>query len=196
MSNFYKSYPPPPYGNGPGNNPYNSYPYPPRSPYGGPPMYNPPYSDPYIELKDYGGKPFVINIDEATKMNNNFRLALWTGKHLQVTLMSIMPGEDIGLEIHPDIDQFLRIEQGMGTVKMGDRKDRLNYCRNVSDDDAIMIPAGTWHNLINTGRMPLKLYSIYAPSTASVLVQFTRPRQTLKRLKETIGIKYKSTNLY
>lgn len=77
--------------------------------------------------------------------------------------MSLGVGEDIGLEIHPNVDQFLRIEQGRGIVKMGKSKDNLNFQRHVYDDSAIVIPAGTWHNLINTGNTPLKLYSIYAP---------------------------------
>ena len=143
------------------------------------PMYNPdfwgkspnqylPYTDqpntgaPII-LKDYGPEPFVVNIEEAAKQNNNFRIALWTGCHLQLTLMSINVGEDIGLEIHPNLDQFIRIEKGQGLVKMGDRKDRLDFQRKVYDDYALIIPAGKWHNLINTGNEPLKLYSIYAP---------------------------------
>ena len=116
-----------------------------------------------IGLIDYGRKPFVININEATKQNNNYRTALWTGNHFQVTLMSLKAGEDIGLEIHPNVDQFLRIEQGQGIVQMGKRKDNLNFVRNVYDDSAIMIPAGTWHNVTNTGNIPLKIYSIYAP---------------------------------
>ncbi|WP_404328753.1 cupin domain-containing protein [Mesobacillus maritimus] len=115
------------------------------------------------KLKDYGPNPFVINIDEATKQNDTFRTALWTGDHLQVTLMSIDVGEDIGLEIHPDLDQFLRVEQGQGVVQMGDSKEQLDFQENVYDDYAIVIPAGKWHNLTNTGNVPLKLYSIYAP---------------------------------
>jgi len=118
---------------------------------------------PPIELRDYGGKPFVVNIERAAEQNNNYRTALWTGKHLQVALMSIEVGGDIGLEVHPDVDQFIRIEQGRGLVQMGERRDRLDFERNVSEDDAIMIPAGTWHNVTNTGRVPLKLYTIYAP---------------------------------
>lgn len=114
-------------------------------------------------LTDYGPKPFVININEATKQNNTFRTALWTGTHFQVTLMSLKAGEDIGLEIHPDVDQFLRVEQGQGIVRMGRREDNLNFERRIADDSAIIIPAGTWHNVINTGNSPLKLYSIYAP---------------------------------
>lgn len=116
-----------------------------------------------IELKDYGPVPFVVNINEATKQNNTYRTALWTGNHLQVTLMSLKVGEDIGLEIHPNVDQFLRIEQGQGIVQMGKRKDNLNFVTKVYDEFAIMIPAGTWHNVTNTGNTPLKLYSIYAP---------------------------------
>ncbi len=116
-----------------------------------------------ISLKDYGSETFVVNINKAVKQNNTYRTALWTGKHLQVTLMSINVGEDIGLEIHPNVDQFLRIEQGQGIVQMGKSKDNLNFQRNAYDDFAIMIPAGTWHNVTNTGNIPLKLYSIYAP---------------------------------
>ena len=120
-------------------------------------------SDNSILLKDYGGEPFVVNINQAAKQNNTFRTALWTGTHLQVTLMSLNVGESIGLERHPNVDQFLRIEQGQGLVQMGKSKDNLNFVRNVYDDSAIMIPAGTWHNVTNTGNIPLKLYSIYAP---------------------------------
>jgi mannose-6-phosphate isomerase-like protein (cupin superfamily) len=116
-----------------------------------------------IPLRDYGAQPFVVNIDEAAKQNNTFRTALWTGKHLQVTLMSIDVGEDIGLEVHPHVDQFLRIEEGQGLVKMGDTKDHLDFEEWVGDDYAIVVPAGKWHNMINTGSRPLKLYSIYAP---------------------------------
>lgn len=115
------------------------------------------------ELRDYGPEPFVINIAEATKRNPNFRTVLWTGCYLQLTLMSINPGEDIGLEIHPFVDQFIRIEQGQGLVQMGDSKECLDFQRMVYENDVILIPAGKWHNLINTGNIPLKLYSIYAP---------------------------------
>jgi mannose-6-phosphate isomerase-like protein (cupin superfamily) len=112
---------------------------------------------------DYGGEPFVVNIKEATTENNNYRTALWTGDYFQVTLVSLHEGEDIGLEMHPDVDQFLRIEQGQGIVQMGDQQDQLNFEEEFFDDFAIVIPAGKWHNLTNTGEVPLKLYSIYAP---------------------------------
>lgn len=116
-----------------------------------------------IPLMDYGPRPLVINIDQATKQNNTYRTALWTGKHLQVTLMSINVGDDIGLEIHPTTDQFIRIEEGQGLVQMGDRKDNLDFQAMAGDDFAIMIPAGKWHNVTNTGNIPLKVYVIYAP---------------------------------
>ncbi|MCH1624533.1 cupin domain-containing protein [Fredinandcohnia quinoae] len=116
-----------------------------------------------IISKDHGPNPFVVDINEAAEHNKTFRTAIWTGQHLQVTLMSLNPGEDIGLEIHPSTDQFLRIEEGHGIVRMGRRKNHLTFERKLSDDSAIMVPAGTWHNVINTGRTPLKLYSIYAP---------------------------------
>ncbi len=116
-----------------------------------------------LMLKDYGPEPFAIDIEKATKENDNFRLALWTGKYLQVTLMSINVGDDIGLEIHPDLDQFIRIEEGQGLVKMGSSKNCPDFEANVRDGYAFVIPARKWHNLINTGNRPLKLYSIYAP---------------------------------
>ena len=122
-----------------------------------------PGNNGFIEIKDYGPNPFVINIDEATKQNSTFRTALWTGDNLQLTLMSLNPGEDIGLEVHPHADQFIRIEEGRGVVTMGDSKDMLDFEEMVCDDFIFIVPAGKWHNLTNTGNKPLKLYSIYAP---------------------------------
>lgn len=116
-----------------------------------------------IVLQDYGPNPYVVDINQATLQNDTFRTALWTGSHFQITLMSLNPGEDIGLEMHPDVDQFLRIEQGEGIVQMGDKADNLTLQQKVYDDYSIVIPAGTWHNLTNTGNTDLKLYSIYAP---------------------------------
>ncbi|WP_315073854.1 cupin domain-containing protein [uncultured Clostridium sp.] len=131
-----------------------------------------------IKLQDYGPQPYVVNIDRATKQNSNFRTALWTGDHLQVTLMSIKVGDDIGLEIHPDTDQFIRIEDGQGTVRMGKSKDNLDFQANAREDFAIMIPAGTWHNIINSGNKPLKVYSIYAPPHhPRGVVQVTKPAE-------------------
>jgi mannose-6-phosphate isomerase-like protein (cupin superfamily) len=117
-----------------------------------------------MEIKDYGAEPFVVNIEDATKQNKTYRTALWTGAHLQVTVMSIEVGEDIGLEVHPDTDQFLRIEEGQGLVQMGDSKENLNFEEKAKENYAILIPAGKWHNVTNKGDKPLKIYSIYAPS--------------------------------
>ena len=117
----------------------------------------------HLPMGDYGPDPFVTNIDKATLQNRNFRTALWTGRHLQLTLMSIPTGGEIGLEIHPETDQFIRIESGNGMVMMGPAKNRLNFQRPVSDGYAVFVPAGTWHNIINTGNRPLKIYTIYAP---------------------------------
>jgi mannose-6-phosphate isomerase-like protein (cupin superfamily) len=115
------------------------------------------------ELQDYGGEPLIVNIDRLTKENPNYRTALWTGRDLQVTLMSIPIRGDIGLEVHPDTDQFLRIESGYAQVLMGYSQDRLDYQEQVDSDYAILVPAGVWHNVINIGQVPLKVYSIYAP---------------------------------
>lgn len=114
-------------------------------------------------LQDYGPKPLVINIEEATLDNENFRTALWTGAFSQTTLMTIQPGDDIGLEVHEDHDQFLRIEEGEARVELGDSEDTLEEF-SASDDFAIFVPAGTWHNLTVVGTTPLKLYSIYSPA--------------------------------
>jgi mannose-6-phosphate isomerase-like protein (cupin superfamily) len=113
--------------------------------------------------QDMGRTPWVVNIEEITLANTQFRVARWTGEHLQMTLMSLKPGEEIGLEQHNDIDQFIRIEQGNGRVLMGRSKDGMTFERTVEDDWVIFIPAGYWHNVINTGELDLKLYSIYAP---------------------------------
>ena len=116
-----------------------------------------------MDITDHGPKPFVTNIEKATLANENYRSTLWTGKNLQVTVMAIQPGHDIGLEVHGDHDQFLRIEQGSATVYMGPSKDILEETL-ATDDDAVFVPAGTWHNLVNTGDLVLKVYSIYAPA--------------------------------
>jgi mannose-6-phosphate isomerase-like protein (cupin superfamily) len=115
-----------------------------------------------IDIKDSGPAPFVGGIEALTVANDNYRTTLWTGNNLQVTLMSIQPGHDIGLEVHEHIDQFLRIEQGQATVNMGPTADNLQVWQ-AKADDAIIVPAGTWHNLINSGDEDMKVYSIYAP---------------------------------
>ena len=112
---------------------------------------------------DLGNQPAVVNIDKETKCNNNYRKAIWTGEHLQVTVMSIIPGGEIGLEIHENLDQFLRVEYGVASVYMGKTKPDVKFLGNANDNYAIIIPAGTWHNIINEQNIPLKMYSVYAP---------------------------------
>ena len=104
-----------------------------------------------------------MDINRATLQNDNYRTTLWTGRDLQLTLMTIPVGGDIGLERHTENDQFLRIEQGQGLVQMGRSKDRPDTRQTVFDNSAIFVPVGTWHNITNIGNVPLKLYSIYAP---------------------------------
>ncbi len=115
------------------------------------------------KIRDCGPQPFIANIDRLAKMNLNYRTALWTGEHLQVTLMCIPVGGDIGLEMHDNVDQFIRIEDGCALVKMGKCKDDLDDQQRVNSNFAILVPACTWHNIVNIGCTPLKLYSIYAP---------------------------------
>ena len=114
-------------------------------------------------MNDHGNEPYVANIEEVTVENDTFRTAIWTGANLQVTVMTIQPGEDIGLEVHEDHDQFLRVEEGTGFVQMGPAEDELTFEETVEDDYAVFVPAGTWHNITNTSDEPLRLYSIYAP---------------------------------
>ncbi len=113
--------------------------------------------------QDKGGQPYVTNLLQAVIRNDNFRTALWTGKHMQLTAMMIPEDSEIGLEQHKDLDQFLYIESGYGYVTMGDSKEHLEIQHMVSPGYCIFVPAGTWHNLINTSRFSLRLFSIYAP---------------------------------
>ncbi|MDD2409270.1 MAG: cupin domain-containing protein [Bacilli bacterium] len=120
----------------------------------------------YAKIKnnnDFGPSPFVVDIDKTSLENNFFRSALWTGRNLQLTLMNIPVGGEIGLETHPTVDQFLKIEEGQGLVIMGNKENNFNIKEHIYKGFAIFIPANTWHNLINTGTKPIKLYSIYAP---------------------------------
>jgi len=124
---------------------------------------SPPVMRPPTPFTDYGPAPFVVNIEDATLANDYYRQTLWTGVHLQSTLMTIPVGSDIGLEVHPDNDQFLRLEQGQGLVQMGPTENNLPMRQTAFANSAIFVPAGTWHNITNIGTEPMKLYVIYAP---------------------------------
>lgn len=114
-------------------------------------------------LGDYGPEPYIADLRQATMRNQNYRTALWTGQYQQLTLMKINVGDDIGLEVHPHTDQFIYVVEGHGCATLGSSKDKLNYQRNIGNDCAVFVPAGTWHNVINTGRTPLKVFTLYAP---------------------------------
>ncbi len=117
-----------------------------------------------MEITDNGPNPNVFDIEKATVANTNYRAVAWTGKYLQVTLMSIPVGQSIGLEVHPETDQFLRLDAGTGRCVMGPAKDELTFSQDVSDGWSIQVPAGMWHDVINTGDEPMKVYAIYAPT--------------------------------
>ncbi len=114
-------------------------------------------------VKDNGKQPWVVDIEDLTEKNENFRTSQWTGRNLQMTVMSLKPGEEIGLEKHDKNDQFIRVEKGNARVVMGVSKDKMTFDKRVSDDWAIFIPSGFWHNITNEGDKPLKVYVIYAP---------------------------------
>jgi len=103
-------------------------------------------------------KGYNANIEKLTLENNNFRQVLYTGKYCQLVIMSLKPGEDIGSEVHPDTDQFFRIESGQGKAII----DGTEY--EISDGSVVIVPAGSQHNIVNlSSEKPLKLYTIYAP---------------------------------
>ena len=102
-------------------------------------------------------KGYVDNIERATVENEDFRRVLYTGKNMQLVLMTLPPGCDIGEEVHEDRDQFFRIEEGKGVIRIDGEANR------VEDDYAVIVPAGARHNVINNGSEPLRLYTLYAP---------------------------------
>ncbi len=116
-----------------------------------------------MKITDNGPQPNAFDLETATKENSNYRTVAWTGKYLQVTLMSIPPGSSIGLEAHPETDQFVRLDAGTGHVVMGPAEDDLPFQLDVGDGWSVQVPAGTWHDIINTGSGDMRLYVVYAP---------------------------------
>lgn len=102
-------------------------------------------------------KGFTGDIEKLTEDNTDFRRVLYTGQHMQLVLMSIEPGDEIGEEVHDDIDQFFRIEDGEGEISID------GVVHKVKGDDAVIVPAGARHNVVSVGKEALKLYTIYAP---------------------------------
>jgi mannose-6-phosphate isomerase-like protein (cupin superfamily) len=101
---------------------------------------------------------YVDGIEKITEENNNFRQVLFTGQHQQLVVMALIPNEEIGMEVHETTDQFFRIEKGQGKVVMNSEE------KEIKEGDAIIVPAGTQHNVINTSSTEsLRLYTIYSP---------------------------------
>ena len=114
-------------------------------------------------------KGFCDNIEQRTIANDDFRRVLYTGHHLQLVLVTLQPGDEIGSEIHDDRDQFFRVEEGEGVVDID------GVANPVSDDFAVIVPAGARHNVRNTGDKPLRLYTLYAaPEHLDGVVQATK----------------------
>lgn len=107
---------------------------------------------------------WVGDIEAITVDNSTFRTVLFTGAHLQLTVMCLQPGDEIGLEMHDGLDQFIRIESGTARVTLGPSQDEVETTHDVAEDWAVIIPGGTWHNVVNSGAGPLRLYSIYTPA--------------------------------
>ena len=117
----------------------------------------------------------VVYIRKATLYNDYYRREMWTGEHLQITVVSIPVGGEVGKEIHRDLDQLLVVEGGAGSVFMGETEEKMRFVGEAAEGAGILIPAGTYHNVINDGRVPLKLFSVYAPPN--------HPKGTLQRTK-------------
>jgi mannose-6-phosphate isomerase-like protein (cupin superfamily) len=106
---------------------------------------------------------WIGNIEDETTGNGNFRTVLFTGSHTQLTVMSIGVGDEIGWESHGHIDQFIRVEQGRARVDLGPDEQTVSEQHEISEDWALIVPAGTWHNVVNIGDEELKVYSLYSP---------------------------------
>ena len=130
----------------------------------------------YQKAEDYGPNPYVTNVGRMAMYNPNFRTALWTGDQMQMTLMSIPVRGEIGWEVHKDTEQMLRVEQGMGAVMMGNCEEHPDMKQRISMGDTVFVPAGTGHNIVNIGGIPLRLSSVYAPPH--------HPQGTVQRTKK------------
>lgn len=129
----------------------------------------------YPNQRDCGPAPYIANTKQEAIRNKNYRTALWTGFNLQMILMCLPPCCEIGMEVHQDTDQAIRVERGQAIAQIGCRGGQIEREQYLCEGDTLFVPAGTWHNVINTGRCPLKLSTIYAPPH--------HPRGTIERIK-------------
>lgn len=107
-------------------------------------------------------EPISLNLRGTAVNNDKYRTAIWTGNKCQITVMDIPVGSDIGIEIHKVHDQIIYIESGVAVAELGDDEQNLTKT-DLKPGFAVLVPAGTWHNVVNTGSEPLKLFSVYAP---------------------------------
>jgi len=105
----------------------------------------------------------VVYIRKATLFNDYFRREMWTGEHMQITVMSVPVGGEVGKEVHEELDQLLVVEQGTAAVFMGESEETMSFVGEATEGAGILVPSGRYHNVVNDGREPLKLYSVYAP---------------------------------
>jgi mannose-6-phosphate isomerase-like protein (cupin superfamily) len=126
-------------------------------------------------------KGFETNIEQDTLDNDKFRKVLYTAKNMQLVLMTLKPGEDIGEEVHPAIDQFFRIEAGIGKSIINDNE------YDITDGDIVIIPQGCKHNIINTGNVALQMYTIYTPPNHQDKIEFTTKEEASKSKEKFNG---------
>lgn len=149
-------------------------------------------------IEDLGRTSAVVNIGELSHDNTDYRRSLFTGEYMQITLMSIPVGGEVGLEIHENTDQFIQIEEGVATVCLGTDSSCSELVEDAGPEWAIIIAAGTWHNIVNAGKVPLKLCSVYAPSEYPFgTVQKTiEDAENEERMKRTVKKTQSENNLY
>lgn len=116
-----------------------------------------------ITQQDVGPAQDAFDLERLTVENDDYRHIAWSGRYLQLSLMSIEPGGSIGLETHPQTDQFIRLDAGRGIARMGPSRDELDWEQEVADGWCVLVPAGMWHDIVNTGDEPMRLYTVYAP---------------------------------
>ncbi len=115
------------------------------------------------EFIDRGNEPIVLNLSRATRQNDKKMRVLWTGEKMQMTVMAIPSGSEVGLEMHDGTDQLIIVEDGVCEVHMGNARDRLTMRAVVDGGYGVVVPRGTYHNLKNVGKGTLRLVSVYAP---------------------------------
>lgn len=123
------------------------------------------FSNDLNSIDNYKIEPISFNVSKMTYDNTMFQRVIWVGKYMKIVLNSIPVGSSLGVKIHNDMDQFIQVVVGNGIIRLGDNSSNLNMESMLTNNASVVIPSGKWHNIINTGNMPLKIYSIYAYSS-------------------------------